>query len=168
MAGEHRDLVALAARWLRGSARVCRSYGDLHVTVSSRCRVVLTEMVSAAPEIPDAIGWFCCGLMSIVVECKTSRSDFLADQKKSSRSPGRGMGAFRYYLAPNGLISPEELPDKWGLLVPSARGVTVVRLAKQRDEYNVRGERTLLVSALARTSERTHTSIPGEQEQAHA
>lgn len=63
-----------------------------------------------------------------LIECKTSRSDFLSDHKKSFRkSPELGMGMFRYYLAPEGLISVSELPDRWGLIeVTSQRRCKVV------------------------------------------
>jgi hypothetical protein len=60
---------------------------------------------------------------SIVLEAKVSRADFLADAKKPHRQPGKGLGRWRYYLCPEGLISPDELPLGWGLLYASERGV---------------------------------------------
>lgn len=52
-----------------------------------------------------------------VVESKVSRADFLADAKKSFRkNPEEGVGNYRYYACPEGLIKPEELPPKWGLI----------------------------------------------------
>lgn len=47
-----------------------------------------------------------------------SHSDFLADQKKYWRQENypRKAGMYRYYLAPAGIICPDELPDGWGLL----------------------------------------------------
>lgn len=53
---------------------------------------------------------------SFVIETKISRSDFLADFKKSHRQEGCGIGNYRYYACPTGLIKPEELPPKWGLI----------------------------------------------------
>lgn len=50
-----------------------------------------------------------------MVETKISRSDFLADFKKQHRQEG-GVGNYRYYDCPIGLIKPEELPEKWGLI----------------------------------------------------
>ena len=53
---------------------------------------------------------------SFVIETKISRSDFLADFKKNHRQEGFGIGNYRYYACPSGLIKPEELPEKWGLI----------------------------------------------------
>lgn len=58
---------------------------------------------------------------STIIEVKTSHSDFLNDKKKYCRSEeaessGHQIGNYRYYLCPEGVIKPEELPDGWGLL----------------------------------------------------
>lgn len=84
-------------------------------------------------EIPDAIGWLRSGV-SLLVECKASRGDFLSDAVKPSRRSAKsaglavpepvvkgprkteGLGAYRFYFAPSGLLAPEELPEGWGLL----------------------------------------------------
>ncbi len=96
----HDDLVKRARRWL---------------TSTARCRFVLTEMRSVyAYEEPDAIGWR--GTVSIVIECKTSRSDFMADKKKGAAKASKRLGAFRLYMTPPGLLKPEETPEGWGLL----------------------------------------------------
>lgn len=63
----HTDLCERAAAWLRSSGR---------------CDPVLNG-IGSAYEIPDAIGWNTGG--SIVIECKTSRIDFLRDRKKYVR-----------------------------------------------------------------------------------
>ncbi len=96
----HNDLVKRARRWL---------------TSTARCRYVLSEMRSVyAYEEPDAIGWR--GTVSIVIECKTSRSDFRADRRKWAAKASERLGAFRLYMTPPGLLRPEELPEGWGLL----------------------------------------------------
>ncbi len=43
-----------------------------------KCGVILSEQYCATGEVPDVIGWkgFC---RSVLVECKVSRADFLAD-----------------------------------------------------------------------------------------
>lgn len=54
---------------------------------------------------------------STLIETKITRSDFKADAKKEFRSCySKGIGQLRYYACPDGLIKPEELPDKWGLI----------------------------------------------------
>lgn len=93
----HADLVKLASQWLT------RAHS-----------IVITELATQGEE-PDAIGFD--GARSTLVECKASRSDFLADARKPFRlMPEMGVGVHRYYLAPEGLIRVEELPPGWGLL----------------------------------------------------
>ncbi|MBB3017663.1 hypothetical protein FHR70_000703 [Microvirga lupini] len=89
------------------------------------CHVAVSECRSGwTGEVPDAIGFRAAGSYddgSVVVECKTSRADFLADRKKAHRTTG-GCGNWRYFMAPEGLISPDELPPGWGLLTVNSRG----------------------------------------------
>jgi hypothetical protein len=93
----HCQLVKIAARWLREECR---------------CAIVITELVTTAPETADAIGWSYGGRHSCMIECKISRGDFFKDKAKGSRR----MGQFKYYLVPKGLITIDELPEGWGLL----------------------------------------------------
>ena len=96
----HRELCTVAAWWLRR-----RGY-----------RNAVAEPPLQAFENPDAIGW---GRTTGVIECKVSRSDFMRERKKACRQkqnlPG-GMGDYRWYMSPRGLLTPEEMPDGWGLL----------------------------------------------------
>jgi hypothetical protein len=140
---KHSTLVARAVEWLRNS------YG---------CGIILSEQYCATGEIPDAIGWkgFC---HSVVVECKVSRADFLADAAKPFRlHPDEGLGAERLYLAPAGIIRPEELPKGWGLLEFARREVRlVVKPKKRTDQRTVVGlmkEMNLLLASLRRVEVR--------------
>jgi len=65
-------------------------------------------------EQPDVLGVSLNGA-SIVCEVKTSKSDFLADSKKPWRSKGNGMGDFRAYVTPKGLLKVDEVPYGWQL-----------------------------------------------------
>lgn len=110
----HNELVSIAEKWLLNT---------------KGCSFVFTELraYTRNSEIPDAIGWR--SGYTILVECKVSRSDFLADQKKFFRQrPNYGMGTFRFYLCPEGLVSPDELPDKWGLVFVNGNGKAVQRV----------------------------------------
>ncbi|KAF1009509.1 MAG: hypothetical protein GAK28_00147 [Luteibacter sp.] len=109
----HDELVERAGIWLRRVAG---------------CKVVMTEIsaLCRSGEIPDAIGWREAG--TVLVEAKATRGDFLADRNKAfRRDPSQGMGALRYFMAPEGLIKVDELPERWGLL--EVRGRRVVMLA---------------------------------------
>ncbi len=111
----HADLCSIAVKWLKRA----NSAGG------PGCHVAVSECRSGwSGEIPDAIGFRAAGSLddgSIVIECKTSRSDFLADRKKAHRANG-GCGNWRYFMAPDGIISPDELPERWGLLTVNSRG----------------------------------------------
>jgi hypothetical protein len=90
--------------------------------VASSSRTVLCDK-----RIPDAIDWK--GLnRSVVIECKVSRSDFLADADKPFRlKPEEGFGCERFYMAPSGVIGIDELPADWGLLEYSHKSISVLR-----------------------------------------
>jgi hypothetical protein len=95
-----------------------------------------------------------------MIECKVSRSDFLNDKKKVSRThPVTGMGRERFYMCPSGLIREDELPEKWGLIYVSDKGRT--RTVKKNYKgncdigcngftVNERDEKAMLCSALRR------------------
>lgn len=102
-------------------------------------------MTSYARETPDAIGWH--GSASTLIECKTSRSDYLADAKKKR---GAGMGFRRYFLVPQGLVMPTEIPDGWGLLEWDGKRVRSTAPAEPRPSYDRNDEIKLLLSALRR------------------
>ena len=136
----HEKLVEKAVRWLR-------SYG---------CGVVLSEQSSASGETPDAIGWK-GACHSVLVECKLSRPDFLADNDKPfRRAPESGMGCERFYLAPRGLLQPKELPVGWGLLELVGKQVHLVSPAakKMRSAQGFRWEMNLLLASLRRVEVR--------------
>lgn len=157
----HAELCALAVRWLRRP----NSAGGHGCIVS-----VSEPRADYSGEVPDAIG-FRAGWQagSVVVECKTTRSDFLADRTKPHRQPACGMGTWRYFLAPAGLISADELPDRWGLLEVGARNSISCRvggmvecrnfilrsdnLAAFRHESDLARERDLLTRLLARVGD---------------
>lgn len=145
----HQDLVARAETWLRNSA----AYAGIRIDAAcrARCAVVLTEFVACTTEVPDAIGWANAGRISFLVECKVSRADFLRDRKKWFRArPHVGMGVFRYYLTPKGMVSLDELPGGWGLLELSGRSVKVTRLAVQQSQRNQAAEMAMLWSQVRR------------------
>lgn len=76
-------------------------------------------------EQPDCLG-FRSGL-SCLIECKTSRSDFLVDKRKKFRiNPQMGLGDWRFFLTPKGLVTVDELPTGWGLLETDGKRVIKV------------------------------------------
>src|ERR1035438_6756246 len=139
---KHAQLVARAAEWLR------RKY---------KCGIVLAEQYCATGEVPDVIAWkgFC---KSVLVECKVSRADFLADANKLFRQkPEEGLGSQRFYLAPAGVIRTEELPKHWGLLELTGREVRMAVKPGRvdlRSEIGLMKEMNLLLASLRRVEVR--------------
>jgi hypothetical protein len=133
--------VSLAVEWLR-------RYG---------CGIVLSEQTCLSGETPDAIGWK-GKCRSVVVECKVTRSDFLADRQKPWRQrPEIAMGCERFYLAAPGLIAPAELPAGWGLLECLRRTVELRIPPASRSLRTSRGlefEMNLLLASLRRVEVR--------------
>ena len=139
---KHVQMVARAVQWLR------HHYG---------CGIILSEQYCASGEIPDVIAWkgFC---QSVLVECKVARSDFLADAVKPFRlKPEEGLGSRRFYMAPAGMIAPEELPKHWGLLECKGREVRMTVKPGRQDLRTAAGlmkEMNLLLASLRRVEVR--------------
>ena len=140
----HAELVIMASAWLR----------KFHP-------VVITEMANGSFETPDALGiggrvrgaavkekWGVQG--STLIECKTSRADFLVDAKKAFRIlPELGLGKLRFFLTPPGLLTGSELPPAWGLLEARDGKIRVVAKAAPQP-FSAEREVIVLVSALRR------------------
>ncbi|MDP9039800.1 MAG: hypothetical protein M3O02_11105 [Acidobacteriota bacterium] len=120
------------------------------------CSLVVSEIVSAAYEVPDAIGWRYG--RSVLIECKVSRADFLADAKKPHRQVTGGVGERRYFLTPPGLLLPDELPKDWGLLELHGKTVELIYQPDWNDRELTLGghvsEKRILLSLLARIKAR--------------
>jgi hypothetical protein len=132
----HAQLVQRAIAWLRGY----------------RCGVVLSEQACVSGEMPDAIGWKRAS-HSVLVECKISRADFLADHDKPFRQKSElGLGCERFYLTPPRLLEGGDLPLGWGLLEVRQRNVEVVRRSARnlRTAAGLAYEMNLLLASLRR------------------
>lgn len=150
----HGELCVIAEKWLKAQG----------------CPIVAKEIVccSASGEIPDAIGFK--SHLSILIECKTSRSDFFADRKKYFRfeKPEEGMGNYRFYMCKEGIIHLEDLPEKWGLLWVNDNGKVKKLLAPRGNiwgsmnyehmwhEKSYRNEYSLMYSLLRRKEKRSN------------
>jgi hypothetical protein len=113
---EHGRLCHIAAKWLH----------------SKGCVFAVAELTATCGEIPDAVGFK--AWTTYMVEVKVSRSDFLRDKKKRVRQiPEKGIGDFRYYLCPTGLIQPEEVPERWGLLYSDGKIIKEIKPPLRQD-----------------------------------
>jgi hypothetical protein len=137
----HAKLVHVAARWLRTYAK---------------CKVVLTEYANKYPETPDALGWT-AQETCILVECKVSATDFVADKQKAYRAIwSDGIGDQRYYLLTSALwqqLHLSSIPDSWGILVYIRPRIVVVCRSispTTLPSYGLRAERSKLLSYVRR------------------
>jgi len=140
----HNDLVKKVAKWLKRHQGNC---------IVPNCSTVAAEL-SALPEtgeIPDVIGW--SNWISVLIEVKMSRADFIADSKKEFRKhPKLGIGELRLYCCPTGLIKVEDLPENWGLLYCDDSGkIDIIKKAFPQT-CNMRSERSLLLSMNRRSN----------------
>jgi hypothetical protein len=144
----HARLVQMAEQWLR----------------RSRCGIVLSEQGCSSGEMPDAIGWKAKN-HSIVIECKTSRADFLADATKPWRKrPEIALGCERYFAAPCALLRADEMPAGWGLLEVAGRQLKVVKRSsrKLRQPQGLMNEMNLLLASLRRVEVRIEPQRIGD------
>jgi hypothetical protein len=161
MAGElHRELVERGRGWLRRQG----------------CAIVFAELCvpTITGELPDVIGWR--DGLSILIEAKASRADFLADKHKPFRAdPTHGMGDWRFYLTPPGVVTAADVPDGWGLLWAHPRKIERVHGGAKGSCHwhidrpftaNADVERKFLVSALRRLQ--LHHGVPMLDELIHA
>lgn len=133
----HRELCLKAARYLRYQG----------IQPFHRCAYAVCELERVG-ECPDAFGWG--GWTTQLIEVKVSRSDFLSDKKKLWRKePEQGLGAFRSYLCPEGVIKPDDLPKDWGLLYADDKG-KITKVVEPESQARNHGEELQLVTSILR------------------
>lgn len=140
----HAMLVQIAYKWV----------------LRNGCGVAFREFRTLAcnGEFPDVIG-FSSGGHSVLIECKVSRADFQADKKKTFRStPELGMGCYRFFCCPKGLLQEEDIPAGWGLIEVDVKGKPRATIhpwrewatRNNRNPKNWKAEHGLMYSALRR------------------
>lgn len=116
----HDELVERAVKWLKSTGH---------------CGVAAPELITWCDEQPDAIGWRSRGAICVLIECKTTRADFLQDAKKwFRREPWDGVGNKRYFMTPPGIVFERDLPENWGLL---EAGPNIVRKVRESGDFEI-------------------------------
>ena len=114
-------------------------------------RYVAVELnVTFGGECPDVFGFG--GSYSHLFEIKLSHSDFKKDQKKWARQDDNGIGEYRTYVCPVGIIKEEELPPMWGLLYYDENS-SIFECVKKPDRFDITssfGELSLVSSIMRR------------------
>lgn len=154
----HYQLCLEGAKWLHRKKRDINRCEKRYCHKPDFCwscypfKYVAVEINTAAAENPDV--WGFDGNYSAVIEVKTSHSDFLADQKKWCRSKeaeegGFQAGNFRWYLCPEGVIKPDEVPEGWGLLYWNGKEIKWIKGAPKHENTS-RSDLLILASLLRR------------------
>ena len=154
----HYQLCLEGAKWLhrqkwdinRCEKRYCRK--PEFCQCCYRFKYVTVELCTVGTENCDV--WGFDGDFTAVIEVKTSHADFLADKKKWFRSKvaedeGLQAGKFRWYLCPEGVIKPEELPEGWGLLYWNGKKIIHIKGAPSH-KNTARADLLILSSILRR------------------
>lgn len=154
----HKELIPIAYKW---------------AMTKGKCGVAFKELntLTCNSEYPDILGIQGAG-NTLLIEVKVSRTDFLADAKKTFRKyPNLGMGTYRFYFCPVGLIKVDELPTGWGLIYVDEFGTNYKKprcvhnpycksltgnIWQDRLEKNWRAEHGLMYSALRRLHIKGH------------
>ena len=113
-------------------ARLIRSRKNPTLPYDRPCMYSTCELVCMGAELTDV--WGTTGDCTVIIEVKTSRSDFLADKRKYARSKqaeilNHQIGNYRYYLCPKGIIAEDDLPNNWGLLEYDGKKIHRVKMA---------------------------------------
>ena len=129
----HYELCVEGAKWLRRRQNYerCRKKSCHNAKVCIGCRhpfkYVAVELCTYGTENTDVWGYD--GYQTAVIEVKVSHSDFLADKRKWWRTeakPELRAGNLRWFLCPEDIIKPDELPEGWGLLYWDGRRITPI------------------------------------------
>lgn len=138
----HDALCVAAARWLH------RHDDNCNIPNCFLCAVDVSFW-TIYKERPDVVG-FSSSAPPVLIEVKTSTSDFKADADKFVRKwPDRGIGAFRFYCTPAGLVKKENLPAGWGLLEYEGGKISIAQESGYF-EHSFMCEQKLLLSILRR------------------
>lgn len=144
---KHKELVRRIGSWLRSR---------------KGCNVVMMELATQNNETPDVLAFHGAGA-SILVECKASRADFHADKAKLfRRHEDLGMGDVRYFAAPKGILTNEDMPQGWGLLEVGDHQIKEL-LEPQNKPANKRAEVKMLQSVIRRLEISTAVFVQREQ-----
>lgn len=100
----HREVCERTAKWVKNNM--------------SMGLVFVEHKTTRSAEIPDVLGVRAGAVpTTFLFEVKVDRSDFTQDKNKPHRNGTvAGLGDYRFYVAPQGMIKVNELPKGWGLL----------------------------------------------------
>lgn len=153
----HYQLCVEGAKWLRRKKydydkckqRDCRK--PEFCRVCKQYQYIAVELNTYGGEQTDVWAWGTSG--TAVIEVKTSHADFVNDAKKPCRQESyRDLwcGIIRWYLCPENVIKPDELPPYWGLLYWDGKRIKHVAAPTPDPNHNYCGDMFIIHSLLRR------------------
>lgn len=154
----HYQLCIEGAKWLHRQKRNINKCPQRDCRKPEFCQTcyrfkwVAVELCTYGTENCDVWGYD--GIYTAVIEVKTSHADFLNDRKKwwrgvAAKELDLQAGTFRWYLCPDGMIKPEELPEGWGLLYWD--GKKIIRIvAPKKNEHTWYADMRIFYSIIRR------------------
>lgn len=134
----HHDLGARLAEFLRGQGRITWENVEFRNHVNEpdidymRCECVRPDVFSILPALQAHNANPC------IHEVKVSRADFLGDlARPEKRAAYARMSEAVYYVAPEGMITPSEVPQGFGLLVERKEGEFVLAKRPRKNKVNL-------------------------------
>jgi hypothetical protein len=121
----HHELGEALAQWLRSDGRVVWTNMQFCIDNPQGRHICRPDVFSIeATHNPDKI-------TPTVHEIKVSRGDFLRDvANPHKRGLYREISERFYYVAPDGMLSPQEMPESAGLIAQRASSFVVLKRAK--------------------------------------
>lgn len=139
----HHTLGERLAAWLREQGRITWENVEFHNTVPVEqagdvAICVRPDVYSIKPSLRAIYSNPC------VHEVKVSRADFLGDLAKPQKRAAYAMMAEAvYYVAPEGVIQPNEVPKGFGLLVERTEGTFVLARRARRNKIQLQPQHYL-------------------------
>ena len=111
---KHRELCNIGTRYIK----------EIGLIQGNKPRFVTLGLEYGGYEMPTIFAFGDCP--SQTVRVKVSRGDLLRDiEKISNINPAELVGEKRFYLCPEGIMEDINLPDNWGLLIYSDKGIEI-------------------------------------------
>lgn len=119
----------MAVKKIWGHGELCEFIADYARKNMNAGLIFVEHKTSTVHQIPDVLIYR--PTCTIELEVKVQRGDFLSDKNKPHRKdPSKGVGDYRFYVAPRGIIKAEELPKHWGLLEVTNKRVIATKVPK--------------------------------------
>lgn len=132
---EHEALVAAVARHLLGQKRLVFRRLSFRVRTEERWTFSRPDVFSLRQASSSR------RLAPLVHEVKVRRADLLGDLKNAAKRRGyQSYSQAFYYVIAEGIAEPDEIPEDCGVMVATARGLSIARPSPHREVMLTTGQ----------------------------